>query len=133
MMARDYLTVLAASVSVERLFNKVRDIYSYRRHNLKAGTIRLLIMLMCIDQFNIREEYQGLSPAIDLEEGDIKDKGVESNSEHSLTSLISDNKEEEIRNISEIDFRGLPIEPFRLLSPSPHVISFGSFDRPIGL
>jgi hypothetical protein len=92
-MARDYLAIPAAGVGVERLFNKARDICSYRRHHLKAGTIRLLIMLMCIDQFNLQEDYRSADPIEDLEE-DREEDDIDSDGEHSVHGLISDDEED---------------------------------------
>ena len=48
-MIRDYLAIPAARVGVKRLFNIDRDIYTYRRSNLKLTTIRYLIIIVIID------------------------------------------------------------------------------------
>ena len=68
-MAREFLVILASGVSVERLFNQARDICTYRRHSLKPETVRLLVMLMCIDSFNLKEEYR-----LSIVANDLKDK-----------------------------------------------------------
>jgi hypothetical protein len=67
-MAREFLAIPASGVGVERLFNQARDICTYRRHSLKPETIRLLVMLMCMDSFNLKEEYRLSRAANDLEE-----------------------------------------------------------------
>ena len=67
-MAREFLTILASGVSVERLFNQARDICTYRRHRLKLETLRLLVMLMCMDSFNWKEEYRLSAVANDLKD-----------------------------------------------------------------
>ena len=57
-MAREFLAIPASGVGVERLFNQARDICTYRRHRLKLETLRLLVILMCIDSFNLKEEHR---------------------------------------------------------------------------
>jgi len=44
-MARDYLAIPGASVSVERIFNGGRDVLGIRRWSLGAGTFRVLMLL----------------------------------------------------------------------------------------
>ena len=67
-MAREFLAIPASGVGVERLFNQARDICTYRRHSLKPETLRLLVMLMCMDSFNLKEEYRLSAVANDLED-----------------------------------------------------------------
>jgi hypothetical protein len=67
-IAREFLVILVSGVSVERLFNQARDICTYRRHSLKPETLRLLVMLMCMDSFNLKEEYRLSAVANDLED-----------------------------------------------------------------
>jgi hypothetical protein len=43
--ARDYLTILASEVQVERLFSRGRDLLGVRRSSLKGETIRMLILM----------------------------------------------------------------------------------------
>jgi hypothetical protein len=43
--ARDYLAIPASSVSVERLFNKGRDLLGVRRNSLNGETMRRLMLL----------------------------------------------------------------------------------------
>jgi hypothetical protein len=43
--ARDFLAILVAVVSVERLFNSGRDLKGIRRYSLTAETIRGLVLL----------------------------------------------------------------------------------------
>ncbi|KAJ5085382.1 hypothetical protein N7532_003037 [Penicillium argentinense] len=52
--ARDYLAIPASSVSVERLFNKGRDLLGVRRNTLSAETMRRLMLLRDI---YLSEEY----------------------------------------------------------------------------
>ena len=68
-MAREFLVILASGVSVERLFNQARDICTYRRHSLKPETVRLLVMLIYMDSFNLKEEYR-----LSIVANDLKDK-----------------------------------------------------------
>jgi len=48
---------------------------------------------MCIDRFNIREEYRNLRPAEDLKE--VKNKDKDDNFKNVVQHLISDDKESE--------------------------------------
>ena len=48
---------------------------------------------MCIDRFNIREEYYNLKLAEDLKE--VKDKDKDGNLKNAVQHLISNNKESE--------------------------------------
>jgi hypothetical protein len=50
-------------------------------------------MLMCIDRFNMREEYRNLGPAEDLEE--VEDEDEDGNFENAVQHLISDDEESE--------------------------------------
>lgn len=43
--ARDYLAIPASKVSVERLFNKGRDVLGVRRFSMKGETLRILMLL----------------------------------------------------------------------------------------
>ncbi|KAI1828929.1 hypothetical protein CBS147337_10262 [Penicillium roqueforti] len=43
--ARDYLAIPASEVSVERLFNKGRDVLGVRRFSMKGETLRILMLL----------------------------------------------------------------------------------------
>ena len=54
-ITRDYLLIPAASIGVERLFNMARDIYSYRRYNLKSDIIKALIIFMYTDYYILYE------------------------------------------------------------------------------
>jgi hypothetical protein len=67
-MAREFLAIPASGVGVERLFNQARDICTYRRHRVKPETLRLLVMLMCMDSFNLKEEYRLSRAANDVED-----------------------------------------------------------------
>ena len=89
-LARDYLAIPAASVGVERLFNQARDICSYRRHNLKPDTIRALMMLMCSDRFHLRQEFEAVAAAENVEE--VNDDG-EDRIDDELIGFISDDDE----------------------------------------
>ena len=52
-MTRDYLVIPATRVSIKRLFNISRDIYIYRRSNLKPIIIHYLIILIIISVFKL--------------------------------------------------------------------------------
>ena len=43
--ARNYLTIPASKVAVERLFNKGRDLLGLRRHSVSTETMRKLMLL----------------------------------------------------------------------------------------
>jgi hypothetical protein len=55
-MARDFLAIPAAGVGVERLFNVARDICTFRRYRLRPETIRMLMMIMSVDKFEMKQE-----------------------------------------------------------------------------
>jgi hypothetical protein len=67
-MVREFLAIPASGVSVKCLFNQARDICIYRRYRLKLETLWLLVMLICIDSFNLKEEYRLSKSANDLED-----------------------------------------------------------------
>ncbi|KAJ5894613.1 hypothetical protein N7495_006304 [Penicillium taxi] len=48
--ARDYLAIPASEVSVERLFNRGRDVLAIRRHRMSGETMRILMLLDDIGQ-----------------------------------------------------------------------------------
>lgn len=92
-IARDFLAVPAAGVGVERLFNSARDIISYRRHNLKPATIRLLMMLMCMDRFDLKEEFRLAGSLDDLEDA-IESEDEKDTDAKIVKGLISDTEED---------------------------------------
>ena len=47
--ARDYLSIPASEVAVERLFNQGRDLSGLRGHSLSAETMRKLMLLRDMD------------------------------------------------------------------------------------
>jgi hypothetical protein len=54
-MARDILAIPASGAGVERLFNCARDICHYRRGQLKAETIRDLMLHLCSSKFDLEQ------------------------------------------------------------------------------
>ena len=108
-MARDYLAIPAAGVGVERLFNVGRDICTFRRYSLKPKTIRMLMMMMCLDKFEMKEEFrladqrrqEDEANDLDLEEissesdfhGDTPYAEEDDESGNEFTHLISDTAE----------------------------------------
>jgi hypothetical protein len=113
-MAREFLAIPASGVGVERLFNQARDICTYRRHSLKPETVRLLVMLMCMDSFNLKEEYRLSTAANDLE--DEWERVSENNDiDDSLSSYaISEHSEDydiledDLQYPQDVDIFGLP-------------------------
>lgn len=96
-MAREFLAIPASGVGVERLFNQARDICTYRRHSLKPETLRLLIMLMCMDSFNLKEEYRLSKAANELEDEweYVSEDNDDMNDDDNLSSYaISENEED---------------------------------------
>ena len=98
-ITRDYLTIPAASVGVERLFNMSRDICSYRRYNLKPDIIRALIIFIYIDYYLLYENLQIIKVSNNIEE-------------EALSKKINNNKLREIKiyrfinnNEEDIDFK----------------------------
>lgn len=54
-MARDILAIPGSGAGVERLFNCARDICHYRRGQLKAETIRDLMLHLCSSKFDLEQ------------------------------------------------------------------------------
>ena len=54
-MARDILSIPASGAGVERLFNCARDVCHYRRGNLKAETIKDLMLHLCSAKFELEQ------------------------------------------------------------------------------
>lgn len=101
-IARDILAVPAASTGVERLFNQARDFVSYRRHHLKGDTIRLLMMLLALDRYNLRQSLQQIEISEEWEEvgaslDDSDDTDMVIN-----TGYISDTNEDDEESIFDI-------------------------------
>ena len=64
-IARDVIAVAAAGVGMERMFNTSRDICHYRRGRLQPDTIRAIMIQICSDRFQIKEEYRDLVDDLD--------------------------------------------------------------------
>ncbi len=69
-MARDFLAIPASGVGVERLFNSARDVCHYRRGRLLPETIHAIMIQMCTDCFNLKQEYARIFDDITTEEED---------------------------------------------------------------
>jgi hypothetical protein len=69
-MARDFLAIPATGIGVERLFNSARDVCHYRRGRLLPDTIHAIMIQMCTDRFNLKEEYARIAEDINTEEDD---------------------------------------------------------------
>jgi hAT family C-terminal dimerisation region len=54
-IARDILSIPASGAGVERLFNCARDICHYRRGQLKAETIKDLMLHLCSSKFELEQ------------------------------------------------------------------------------
>src|SRR5438045_1670568 len=84
---------------MERLFNIARDIYSYRRYNLKPDIIRALIISIYIDYYLLCENLQIIKASNNIKE-------------EALLEEINNNKFREIKiyrlinnNEEDIDFK----------------------------
>ncbi|KAJ5378253.1 uncharacterized protein N7496_005662 [Penicillium cataractarum] len=53
-IARDILSIPASGAGVERLFNYTRDIYHYRRGQLKPDTIKGLMLHHFLSKFELK-------------------------------------------------------------------------------
>ena len=102
-MAREFLAIPASGVGVERLFNQARDICTYRRHRLKPETLRLLIMLMCMDSFNLKEEYRLSKAANELEDEweYVSEDNDDMNDDDNLSSYAISENEEDFELVEE--------------------------------
>jgi hypothetical protein len=69
-MARDFLAIPATGVGVERLFNSARDVCHYRRGRLLPDTIHAIMIQMCTDRFNLKQEYARIAEDVNTEEDD---------------------------------------------------------------
>ena len=72
-MARDFLAIPAAGVGVERLFNVARDLCTFRRHCLRPDTIKMLMLQMFVDTFELKEEFREFKRDLKQEENDALD------------------------------------------------------------
>ena len=84
---------------MKRLFNIARDIYSYRRHNLKPDIIRALIISIYIDYYLLYENLQIIKTSNNIEEEALPEK-INNNKlrEIKIYKLINNNEE-------DIDFK----------------------------
>ena len=98
-ITRDYLLIPAASIGVERLFNMARDIYSYRRYNLKPDIIRVFIIFIYIDYYLLCENLQIIKAFNNIEE-EILPEEINNNKfrEIKIYRLINNNEK-------DIDFK----------------------------
>jgi hypothetical protein len=100
-IARNYLIIPAASVGVRRLFNIIRDIYSYRRHYLKSAIIRDLIITICIDRFLLLKELDNIKVIKEIEEVRLP-KELEDQKIFKIKDLegLINNKEDSIEDLN---------------------------------
>lgn len=87
-MARDFLSVAASGVGVERLFNSARDVCSYRRGQLNSSTIEKLMLQLTTDRFLVKEEYHQIQ-----EENMLVDETDDPNFEEDELVYISEDDE----------------------------------------
>jgi hypothetical protein len=115
-MAREFLAIPASGVGVERLFNQARDICTYRRHSLKPETLRLLVMLMCMDSFNLKEEYRLTREANDLEDAweVISDDDDDLNNEDNMSVYAISDMDEEFSFSEDNQYYPQDIDVFNL-------------------
>lgn len=69
-MTRDFLSVPASGVGVERLFNSSRDVCHYRRSRLASDTIHSIMLQMCTDRFILKQEFADIAEDIKNDEDD---------------------------------------------------------------
>ena len=141
-MAREFLAIPASGVGVERLFNQARDICTYRRHRLKPETLRLLVMLMCMDSFNLKEEYRLSKTANELEdEWDfVSEDNEDMNEDENLSSYAISENEEDFEYVEDqpfhdsADFQPLSEDLFDLQHDNifdlPDADMYDDFDLP---
>ncbi len=67
-MARDFLAIPASGVGVERLFNSSRDVCHYHRSRLLPDTIHAIMLQMCTDRFNLKQDYARIAEDVTTEE-----------------------------------------------------------------
>jgi hypothetical protein len=71
-MARDILAVPISGVGVERTFNMARDVCHYRRSQLRADTIKKVMIIKHRRRVHLQPQYEPnpiLQPRIDGEDG----------------------------------------------------------------
>ena len=84
---------------MERLFNIIRDIYSYRRYNLKFNIIKAFIIFIYINYYLLYENLQIIKASNNIEEKVLL-KEINNNKfkEIKIYRLINNNEE-------DIDFK----------------------------
>ena len=82
-------------MGIEQLFNIARDIYFYRCYYLKSNTIRVLIIIIYIDQYFLYEELYIIKASNSIKE-EILLKNINNNKlrDFKIKKLINNNKED---------------------------------------
>ena len=120
------MPIPAANISIERLFNIARDIYSYRRHNLKPDTIKVLIFSIYTDYYLLCENLQ-IIKAFNNAEEEALPKEINNNKlrEIEIHGLISDDEED--MNFKEEN------DSLTLSAELPLLPRQGKADQPLGI
>jgi hypothetical protein len=96
-LARDILSIPASGAGVERLFNCARDVCHYRRGNLRAETIKELMLHQFSSKFELQQsELDMVKEYLSAGEAALIDQARKPIPQGPLTDLdpISDNEEE---------------------------------------
>ena len=56
-MIWNFLVILTSNVDVECLFNSVRNVCHYHQDQLLSETIHVIMIQMCTNYFNLKQEY----------------------------------------------------------------------------
>ena len=67
-MIWNFLVISASDVDVEHLFNSVRNVCHYCWNQLLSETIHAIMIQMCTDCFNLKQEYVWIFDDIIIEE-----------------------------------------------------------------
>ncbi|KAJ5378329.1 uncharacterized protein N7496_005738 [Penicillium cataractarum] len=70
-LTRDILSIPASGASIERLFNYARDIYYYRRGQLKSETVKALMLYMCVTKFEVEQKEIDFTKELISERGSL--------------------------------------------------------------
>lgn len=123
-MARDILSIPASGAGVERLFNSARDVCHYRRGNLKAETIKELMLHLCSSKFELEQsEIEIAKEYLSAGEAAMIDQARKPIPPLTDLEPISDNDEEEDQEKGESegdheDDQGDELSPVQLTGRS---------------
>jgi hypothetical protein len=67
-MTHDFLIISASDVDVEHLFNSSQDVCHYHQSHLLSDIIHVIMLQMCINQFNLKQNYAQIAEDVITEE-----------------------------------------------------------------